>query len=153
MTLVSYRSEFDCPPEALFAFHLDATNLPRISPPLPKLRLLSEAKTTEEGDRQSLALCVGPLTREWDALVTHVIAPRLIEDVQERGPFLRWRHQHRVSGTARGSALTDVIAFRALPTPVGEFVEWLAVRPAMGLMLRYRHWRTRALLRSGDAPR
>lgn len=70
----------------------------------------------------------------------------MMEDVQERGPFRKWRHQHRVHGEGDGARLTDVVSFRMLPTPVGEFLEYWLVRPMLIGMFAYRHRRTRALL-------
>lgn len=146
MTLVRHRSTFACSPETLFAFHADVSNLPRISPPLPRVRLLSAPGRSQPGDEQLIEFALGPIRQRWHARITHVIPPRLVEDVQERGPFRRWRHQHRITSAPGGAALEDVIAFRVLPTVVGEFVEWALLRPALKAMLIYRHGRTRALL-------
>jgi ligand-binding SRPBCC domain-containing protein len=147
MTLVMHRSDFSCSQEALFAFHQDVRNLARISPPFPRFRLVGEPGPTVEGDRQAFVLGFGPVKRRWEARVTHVIAPRLLEDVQVSGPFRRWRHQHRCAPTGPAtSTLTDVISFRLAPTPAGPFLDWLLVRPMLIAMLRFRHARTRRLL-------
>lgn len=147
MTLVVRSSTYAVSPEALFAFHQDVANLARISPPVPRFTLISAAGPTREGDRQEFTLGIGPLKVRWTAKVTRFVEGRLLEDVQERGPFLRWRHQHRVSAApGGGSVLTDAVAFRAIPTPVGEFAEWLLVAPGIAAMFAWRHWRTRRLL-------
>jgi ligand-binding SRPBCC domain-containing protein len=148
MTTVRASSTFDVPPDVLFAFHADVTNLARISPPLPRFRLLSEAGEAEEGEVQRFQLSVGPFHREWHARITRVIPGKVIEDTQEAGPFREWRHRHVVSDDPSGSRLTDVVRFRLLPTPAGEFLEWLLVAPGVRLMFAWRHRRTRALLRS-----
>jgi ligand-binding SRPBCC domain-containing protein len=146
MTLVTYSSHFDVEPEALFAFHLDVTNLAAISPPVPRLELLSDPQPSQVGDEQVFRLSIGPFSTSWHARITKIEADRLIEDVQTLGPFQRWRHQHRVSADRGGSRLTDVVAFRAIPTPVGEFVEYFVVRPGIYAMFAWRHWKTRAAL-------
>ena len=144
MTLVLHSSHFDVSAGELFEFHRDARNLGLISPPVPRFELLSEPDLSEEGDEQLFRLSVGPFGTNWKARITRLAPGRLIEDTQESGPFLRWRHQHRVSGEGAGSRLTDVVAFRALPTPIGEFVESLLVRPGIKLMFLWRHRKTRA---------
>ncbi|MBA4179025.1 MAG: hypothetical protein C0506_00395 [Anaerolinea sp.] len=146
MTLVVHTSRFPVPPDILYDFHRDVRNLARISPPIPRFTLLSEPKPTEPGDEQVFRLAVGPLGLTWRARVTRVEPGRLIEDTQIAGPFLAWRHQHRVAADGAGSRLTDAVAFRAIPTPPGEFIEWLLIRPGIKAMFIWRHWKTRATL-------
>jgi len=147
VTLVVRSSTYPVPPERLFAFHQDVENLARISPPVPRFTLLSAPTPTRAGDRQEFTLGVGPLRVRWTAHVTRFEEGRLLEDVQERGPFRRWRHQHRVAPAPGGSRLTDAVAFRAIPTPAGEFLEWLLVAPGIHAMFAWRHWKTRQALK------
>lgn len=148
MTLIQHSSHFDCTPEALFAFHLDAKNLGRLSMPGQRFRLLSEEKTTEVGDLQILELGSGPVTMEWLAEILRCEPPHVLEDIQVRGPFRKWRHQHRVTEEAGGARLTDTVSFRFLPTIAGEFVEYWTVRPLMKAMFLWRHRKTRELLKA-----
>jgi len=151
VTLFRKSSRFEASPEALFAFHMDAKNLARISPPWPPFVMVSPPKPTEAGDVQVFRVGPWPVARTWQARITRLEPGRVIEDTQESGPFLRWRHQHRVSADGDGSRLTDVVAFRLLPTVLGEYVEYLLVRPALWAMFTWRHWRTRQLLANSDA--
>lgn len=147
MTRVSFSTHFDVPAEELFAFHMNAENLAKISPPVPPFKMLSEPKVSAEGDEQVFRLGYGKLGVNWHARLTRVEPPALIEDTQERGPFLRWRHQHRVAPDGNGSRLTDVVSFRAIPTVVGEALEYVLVRPGLWAMFFWRHRRTKQLLR------
>ena len=152
MTLVTYSSVFDATVEELFDFHADVTNLARISPPFPRFELLSNATESHEGDAQVFRLSVGVLGTTWHARLTRVRRPYLIEDVQEAGPFRAWRHQHRISPEGDGRArLKDVVSFRLLPTPMGEFIEYFLVRPGILGMFALRHRRTAAILREHHA--
>jgi ligand-binding SRPBCC domain-containing protein len=154
MTLVSHSSTFPVTPEALFEFHCDVQNLAVISPPLPRFALLSAPKTTELGDEQVFRLSLGPIGANWRARVTRFEPVRLIEDVQLSGPFRRWRHQHRVTAVGAGeSRLTDVVAFRAIPTAAGAFIEYLLIRPGIKAMFIWRHWKTRKALRGAQPGR
>jgi len=147
MTLLKYSSVFHVTVEELFDFHADVSNLARISPPLPRFELLSEATESVEGDAQVFRLAVGPMGATWHARLTRVRRPYLIEDTQESGPFRSWRHQHRISPEDEGRArLTDVVSFRLLPTPVGEFIEYFFVRPGILGMFALRHRRTARIL-------
>ena len=146
MTLVVYRSFMPARSEALFEFHMNPLNLPLISPSFPPVSLLSPSKRADAGDLQVIRLGGRRLGITWHARVTCVLAGRMIEDVQERGPFRSWRHQHRVASAKGGSVLSDVVSFRLIPTPVGEFLEYLAVRPLLIAMFAVRHRKTRRVL-------
>jgi ligand-binding SRPBCC domain-containing protein len=108
--------------------------------------MISELKPAQLGDEQTFRLSLGPVGVTWRALITRTDPGRLIEDIQLDGPFRSWRHQHRFSSEGEGGRLTDVVAFRLIPTGAGEFVEWLLVRPGIKLMFVWRHWKTRRLL-------
>ncbi len=151
MTLVVHTSHFEVSAAELFAFHRDVRNLGRISPPVPRFELLSEAAPSEVGQLQSFRLSIGPFGAAWLALVTRVEPNRLIEDTQLSGPFLAWRHQHRMAEEGTGSRLTDAVSFRAVPTRAGEFLEFLFVRPGIKLMFIWRHRKTRIALSAADS--
>ena len=115
----------------------------RIQPPFPRVRLVSGSPQTREGDLQEFELSFGPLRRSWAARITRVVKDRGFEDVQVEGPFRRWRHQHLIIADGEGSRLSDRIDFEL----AGRWLDGTVVRAALGAMLRWRHWRTRQLLR------
>lgn len=146
MTSVRFSSSITVPVERLFAFHCDVTNFAAISPPIPPMRILRAPVPTHEGDVQAFSLGWGPLAMRWDERIVRLVPGRLLEDVQERGPLLRWGHRHYFTEQGPGSRLTDSITFRMFPTAAGEFLEYWTVRPALYLWLRWRHRRTSKLL-------
>ena len=146
MTLVVYSSFMPVSPAELFEFHLDAENLIAISPRVAPMRIMTEMKRAEVGDLQVMRVGMPPFESEWHARITHIRPGQMMEDVQERGPFRKWRHQHRVREEANGAQLTDVVSFRMLPTPIGAFLEYWLVRPVLLGMFAYRHRKTRSLL-------
>lgn len=148
MTLVVKSSWFDVSVEELFSFHLDAGNLARISPPWPSFVMVSKSKPTEPGDVQVFRVGPWPFARTWQARITRVTPGLLLEDTQESGPFLSWRHQHRFVTEGTGTRLTDVVSFRLLPTSAGAFLEYYLVKPVLTAMFAWRHRRTRRLLRT-----
>ena len=149
MTKVVWRSHVNATPESLFEFHMNSDNLAAISPPWPPFRVVSEPKRAEPGDVQVFRLGAGPFATTWEARITRVVPGRLLEDVQDSGPFQSWRHQHQFLPEGDGAILADVVAFRLLPTVFGEFLEYLFVRPAILGMFAFRHWRTKRLLAAG----
>jgi ligand-binding SRPBCC domain-containing protein len=95
---------------------------------------------------QEIVLDFRVFRARWEAEVTRVEAPRLVEDVLRKGLFRKWRHQHRFEAHDDGARLTDAVQFRLLPTVAGEFVEYWTVRPALLLMFRMRHRATHKAL-------
>jgi ligand-binding SRPBCC domain-containing protein len=130
----------------VYAFHSDVSNFPRISPPFAPVEVVAAPNPTQTGDPQHFVLRLGLVRVAWTARITRMVPDRLIEDVQERGPFRAWRHQHRITPTGNGSRLTDVIVFRLFPGWPGELAEYWSVRPALLVMLWWRHRRTRQLI-------
>lgn len=151
MTHLRYRTFFPgISANDLFAFHSRVENLAKISPPFPPFVVVSAPDSAQEGDLQVFRLgWRAPLPGvTWRARITRLVPGRLLEDVQEAGPFRSWRHQHRFHAAPGGAVLEDAIAFRLLPTVAGEFLEWLLVRPAILGMFWWRHRRTGQLLNS-----
>lgn len=146
MTRLSVSSRMPVAVSALAAFHLNAANLTAVSPRFPPFRVVSAVAPSRPGDLQRFRVGAGTLSFGWVARVMRVVPDSLLEDTQESGPFIRWRHQHRFAPDGRGgSILTDGVSFRLAPTVAGEFLEFLFVRPALlGLFaLRHRNIRMR----------
>ena len=146
MTTIRYESMMPVTARDLFEFHMDAANLPTITPPFPPFALLTPAKRSEPGDLQELRLGWQRLGVTWQARVTRVEPDRLVEDVQERGLFRSWLHRHEFQDAAGGAVLRDSVRFRFFPTRAGEFCEYFTIRPLLMGLFRYRHRKTRAAL-------
>lgn len=146
MTYAVWKSRLPVTADELFEFHMNIESLEAISPPLAPFAVISEPKRAEAGDVQVFRLGNGPLTTLWEERITKVVPGRLLEDVQESGPFRSWRHQHQFLADGDGAVLKDVVRFRLLPTPVGPFLDYLLVRPFILGMFWWRHRRTKQLL-------
>ena|GEM_PF-1004244 len=128
----------------VFAFHADLHNLPRVTP--GPLRVRAAPGPSRAGDRQQIRIGFGPLHLNWLARIERLEPPRLIVDVQERGPFRVWQHAHLIRPEGTGCELSDVVDFRLVPGPLGATLDRLVVAPLLGLMFWARHRRTRRLL-------
>lgn len=150
MTTVRHSSLMPVTAEALFAFHMDPANLAAISPAFPPVRVEAPDRPPVPGDLQTFVLGWNRCSSRCVARVERVIPGRLLEDTQESGPFIRWRHQHRVAEVPGGARLTDVVSFRLFPSLAGEFFEFWTVRPLLKAMFWYRHRKTRRLVLRHD---
>jgi hypothetical protein len=123
----SFRRELDLevPIEDAFAWHARPGAFERLVPPFERIRLVSHTPAPEGssigvGARVSIAIGRAPLALRWDALHTACEPPRLFVDEQERGPFARWRHEHRFEDQGpQRSRLVDAIEFE-LPFGAGH---------------------------------
>lgn len=60
--------------------------------------------------------------------ITSLEAPHRFVDEQVRGPFARFRHEHRFEPSARGTRMVDTVTFGAPLGPLGRLAEVLVLR-------------------------
>ena len=132
-------------PERVFAFHEQADALKLLTPPWETSRVVRAARISEVGSAAVVETRIlGLLPVRWVARHTAYDPPRSFEDVQERGPFRRWRHRHVVSPHPAGATLRDEIEYEPPLGFVGRLAEPLLVRPRLTKLFDYRHEVTRA---------
>lgn len=139
------------PVETVFLFFADPHNLLRITPPAmkPRLERLELVSPTGAPPNSSLAgagslivLSAQPLPlpfrRTWVARILEFEWNRYFLDVQEQGPFRRWRHRHSFAagreGGRDGAWLRDHVEFE---TGWGRAVDAFACR-RLAAMFGYR---------------
>lgn len=145
-----------CSLEDLWAFHQDVTRaLPLLSPPGSDVRIISADLPARQGQVVQMNVR-GPLGIRlgWRAKIVEFHPPALdpntghwqaaFTDVQERGPFAEWRHEHRFREVLPGqSQMTDEIAYRVGLGPLGWFANRLWVARQIRQMFAHRHAVTR----------
>jgi ligand-binding SRPBCC domain-containing protein len=131
-------------PERVFAFHEQAGALKLLTPPWERARVVRAARISEIG---AAAIVETRLFRivpvRWVARHTVYDPPRSFEDVQERGPFRRWRHRHIVSPHPEGATLRDEIEYEPPFGFIGRLGGRLLIRPRLEKLFDYRHEVTR----------
>ncbi len=137
--IVERRTEVSAPAENVFQWHARPGAFERLVPPWESVRLRAPHPGLVEGSRALLAVGLGPITTNWVARHERVEAGRGFVDVQETGPFARWRHEHRFEPLgAERSALVDRIDCELPGGPLAKLVEPF-VRKKLRHTLRYRH--------------
>lgn len=116
MTLFEKTSEIACSAEALFAWHARPGALTRLTPPFEEVRNASEVTALIDGAKATLEMAAGPVWTKWTAHTEQVRQGRGFVDVQERGPFASWRHEHIFEPAGDHCTLTDRIHYEL---PVG----------------------------------
>ena len=148
--------DIDAPADALFRFHLDTRNAPRISPDAAEFREIAGTFPVEAGSRVTLRVRQPPVpvTQTWRIRIAEIEQDRRVVDVAERSPFAYWRHEHRFAPLpGGGTRMTDEVTY-ALPLgPVGRLVDSVIGRRQLDRMFVERQAKTKALFESAEAPR
>lgn len=139
--------------DELFAFHLDPSNIPRISPPSLQLLSLQKPDLPSVGAVTRLKVRQFGWTQSWE-VVWDVIEPpsgnpataRLV-DRALRSPFASWKHEHAFRADGCGCFLTDRIDYR-LPLAPWSAPARPFVRLVLNRIFQERHRLTAAVFQS-----
>lgn len=123
-------------PADIFRFFSDARNLENITPSWLRFRILDEGELEmRRGTFINYALWLGPIPLRWRSRIVVWEPGRRFIDVQERGPYRRWIHEHRFVESDNGVEVHDHVDY-AVPGP--SWVERWFVRPQLRLIFSYR---------------
>lgn len=128
---VTFRLDTDvaAPPERVFALTLDIGAHER-SLAASGERAVSGVTHGTIGLGETVTFRARHLGVRWQltSRVTALEPPRRFVDEQVRGPFARFRHEHRFEPSADGARMVDEITFRAPLGPLGWLAEVLVLR-------------------------
>lgn len=131
--------------QALWDFHGDPAMLERLTPPEKDLRIAERPEALGRGARVVLEVRQFGFPLRWVSTLEEWEPPVRFVDVQEKGPFASWRHEHVFAD----GLLVDRVTYEVpLARLGGRLVDRLLVRPDLERMFVHRHRVTReALLR------
>lgn len=135
-----FRSPMPASAENVINWHCRRGAFERLMPPWEAVRVLEQRGGVADGGQVVLAVRAGGMWRRWVAEHYGYQPARQFCDAQTEGPFLHWRHCHRVipEGPDR-SYLEEDIEY-ALPLGwLGHLLGGRFVRRKLERMFRYRH--------------
>lgn len=141
----AYRTHIPTSPDRLMAWHASPGAFDRLTPPWMKVQVVESTGTVQPGDRKLLRVpLAGPLGFSWD--LTHAASeanPGFV-DIQQRGPFKSWRHDHRFLPDGSGGAiLEDRVTWELPLAPAGPAVAGGKVQGELDRLFAMRHDRTK----------
>lgn len=133
------RTRIEAPAEEVFRWHTKPGALQSLIPPWERVEVEKEGRI-REGAETRLRVHLGPVSLPWVARIDQCEPGRGFRDVQVRGPFARWEHEHRMVPASPGSSwLEDRVTYEL---PLGRLGKWVAgwmVRSKLERMFEYRH--------------
>lgn len=146
--LFEARSPMPVSADALYAWHARGGAFARLQPPGERVELLEHTGGIADGARLRMRTKLGPLWLEWVARHEGHEPGRKFVDVQERGPFAAWRHEHVFEPDARAggdtSTLVDRVTYRLPGGILGRAIAGGFVRRKLARLFQHRHAITRA---------
>lgn len=125
--------------EQVFPFFQDAGNLVRITPPSLRFEILSPLPVDmHEGALIDYVVRVGLLPFRWTTLITRYNAPTSFVDVQLKGPYSYWHHDHEFISTRGGTEIRDTVHYALPAGPLGSLMHALLVKRKLQRIFDYR---------------
>ncbi len=125
--------------ERVWAFFSDARNLGRITPRSMGWVVHTPDPVTEAG--AIIDYTVRPLFGvpvSWRTRIEDVEAPVRFRDVQAKGPYRSWVHEHRFTPVQGGVRVDDHIEYEMPFGPLGSLAHRLAVRAQLEQLFAFR---------------
>lgn len=108
------------PIEAVFTFFSEAENLESITPSRLRFAFRELPSTMQRGATTSYHLRIHGFPMAWKSLITRWEPPHRFVDVQLRGPYAYWRHEHTFTPEAGGVLIGDAVDYVLPFAPLGN---------------------------------
>ncbi|MEM6795413.1 MAG: SRPBCC family protein [Acidobacteriota bacterium] len=132
--------ELSASPAQVFAWHSRRAAFERLVPPWLPISILDRPEALVDDSRLSFEVRQGGIGLRWVARHENVVPGEGFVDVQEKGPFALWRHEHLMEPAGSGgSLLRDRIRYRLPLAPLSKWVAGPKIRADLEAMFAYRH--------------
>ncbi|MEO1083353.1 MAG: SRPBCC family protein, partial [Acidobacteriota bacterium] len=129
-------------PQEVFDWHARPGAFDRLVPPWQNLEIVERNEALIDDSRLSFRIKQGPVGITWVARHEGVVDGERFIDIQEKGPFAAWRHEHIFDPAPEGSLLRDLIRYRLPLGCLGSLVAGGRIRSDLNAMFAYRHFTT-----------
>ncbi|MHC4390555.1 MAG: TIGR01777 family oxidoreductase [Planctomycetota bacterium] len=127
-------------PNELYRWHERPGALERLLPPWERAKVVRQGRGLETDTRVELRVGLGPLWLPWVARHGQPTPGVEFSDEQERGPFARWLHHHRMKPASGGSSLLEDEVDYAPPLgALGQLIAGGMIQRKLDRMFTYRH--------------
>jgi NADH dehydrogenase len=127
------------PIDEVFPFFARPANLSRLTPPGMGFEFLTtdhDMRTGLEIDYRLRPLLGVPVA--WRTRIDAFDPPHGFTDIQLRGPYRHWRHEHRFEPVPDGTRMIDEVEYEVPFGPIGDLVDRLVIRSELRRIFGYR---------------
>ena len=134
------RFEVPAPPDKTWGFFSRAENLPEITPPWLNFTVDTPGPIElRRGTLIDYTIRWMGLPLRWRTRIIDWTPPRQFIDLQIRGPYTLWHHQHTFEPAAGGGTLCeDRVTYKLPGGPLGRLAQPLTVRRQLLGIFRFR---------------
>ena len=114
-------------------------NLAKITPPWLKFTVRMDGPVEiRDGSLLDYTIRWMGVPIKWRTRIIDWTPPRQFIDIQLRGPYALWHHQHLFEASDAGVVCRDRVIYKLPVAPVAPLVHGLAVRKQLTEIFRYR---------------
>ena len=129
-------------PEEVFPFFADPGNLEQLTPPWLHFRIVSPAVELRAGALLDYRLRVHGIPLTWQSEITVWEPPFRFVDVQKRGPYRAWIHEHTFESRDGGTLMRDRVQYAVTG---GALARNLLVAPDLEKIFNFRRVRLESI--------
>jgi uncharacterized protein (TIGR01777 family) len=132
------RTVIDAPLDQTFAFFSKAANLGVITPAAMRFSIQGQAPPMATGAMIDYRVRVGPLPVRWRTRITTWEPGRSFADLQEKGPYRFWWHEHTFQAEGPRTVMEDRVYYTPPLGLVGRLANRLFIRSTLRKIFQYR---------------
>jgi len=127
------------PLDEVFEFFSQPENLGALTPPELSFDILTPSPVPmAEGALIDYRITLGPVPMNWRTLIERYDPPNSFVDVQLRGPYAVWRHEHTFEAVDGGTSIRDRIDYAMPFGPIGAVAHALIVKRRLERIFSFR---------------
>lgn len=143
--------------ETIWAFVADCRHMNYVIPSFMRFEVLGVGEhqtppAIAPGVNYEYKLHLHGLGFFWRTLITEVEYPQRFEDIQAKGPYASFSHEHTFTPAHGGTTTADVIRYRPPGGPLAGMINAAMVRRDLRKLFTCRHQRMAELFTDGGDP-
>ena len=138
--------------DEVWNFFADARNLKKLTPSSMNLKVISELNPYLIYEGMVIAYYVSPLFRVpmyWETEIVKVDEKRMFIDIQKKGPFKTWHHQHTFKEVENGVLMVDEVEYELPLGKIGDIFHGI-VRQNVRTLFNYRQLQIKSIYNSSN---
>jgi uncharacterized protein (TIGR01777 family) len=132
------RTVIDAPLADTFAFFSKAANLGVLTPPAMRFSIQGQDPPMAAGTMIDYRIRIGLLPVRWRTRITTWEPGRRFVDVQERGPYRLWWHEHTFAPDGRRTIMEDRVYYTPPLRGVGRLANRFFIASTLRKIFQYR---------------